>query len=54
MVRKIFIYTKDEVQQMNPGTLNSKGEDNSSVAEGYDAKAVKNLQLPYDSSPEDS
>ncbi|KAM3359539.1 auxin response factor 2B isoform X1 [Capsicum galapagoense] len=54
MVRKIFIYTKDEVQQMNPGTLNSKGEDNSSVAEGYDAKAVKNLQLPSDSSPEDS
>ncbi|XP_055825060.1 auxin response factor 2B [Solanum dulcamara] len=54
MVRKIFIYTKEEVQRMNPGTLNSKGEDNSSVAEGSEAKEVKNLQLPSDSSPEDS
>ncbi|XP_049365531.1 auxin response factor 2B [Solanum verrucosum] len=54
MVRKIFIYTKDEVQRMNPGTLNSKGEDISSVAEGSDAKEVKNLQLHSDSSPEDS
>ncbi|XP_060172708.1 auxin response factor 2B [Lycium barbarum] len=54
MVHKIFIYTKDEVQRMNPGTLNSKGEDDSSFAEGSDAKEVKSLQLPSDSSPEDS
>ncbi|KAK4726679.1 hypothetical protein R3W88_031596 [Solanum pinnatisectum] len=54
MVRKIFIYTKDEVQRMKPGTLNSKGEDNSSVAEGSDAKEVKNLQLHSDSSRDDS
>ncbi|KAJ8550876.1 hypothetical protein K7X08_000246 [Anisodus acutangulus] len=55
MVRNIFIYTKEEVQRMNPGTLNSKGDDNSSVAEeGSDTKEVKNLQLPSDSSPEDS
>ncbi|XP_076891946.1 auxin response factor 2B-like [Bidens hawaiensis] len=33
MVRKIYIYTREEVQRMNLGTLNSRGEDNSSVAE---------------------
>ncbi|MCD7451814.1 ADP-ribosylation factor 2, partial [Datura stramonium] len=54
MVRKIFIYTKEEVQRMNPGTLNSKGEDTSSVAEGSDAKEVKNLQLPSESGQEES
>lgn len=36
MVRKIYIYTKEEVQRMNLGALNSRGEDNSSVAEGVD------------------
>ncbi|KAA8542056.1 hypothetical protein F0562_023208 [Nyssa sinensis] len=46
MVRKIFIYTKEEVQRMNPGTLSSKGEENSSVVEGMDAKEVKDLPLP--------
>ncbi|KAF3625465.1 Auxin response factor 23 [Capsicum annuum] len=54
MVRKIFIYTKEEVQRMNPGTLNSKGEDTSSVAEGSDAKEGKNLQLPSESGQEES
>ncbi|CAK9186904.1 unnamed protein product [Ilex paraguariensis] len=38
MVRKIFIYTREEVQRMNPGTLNLKGEENSRVGEGMDAK----------------
>ncbi|GJW52186.1 auxin response factor 2A-like protein [Tanacetum coccineum] len=38
MVRKIFIYTREEVQRMNPGTLNSKDDDNSSVAGGMDEK----------------
>ncbi|KAK9278040.1 hypothetical protein L1049_027597 [Liquidambar formosana] len=52
MVRKIFIYTREEVQRMNPGTLNSKGEENPSVAEGMDAKEVKHLSLPLASSPE--
>lgn len=50
MVRKIFIYTREEVQRMNPGTLNSKCEENSSVAEGMDGKD-KNLVLSS-SSPE--
>lgn len=53
MVRKIFIYTREEVQRMNPGTLNSKGEEYSSVAEGLDAKEVKNLLRPSASSPDD-
>ncbi|PQQ06282.1 auxin response factor 2 [Prunus yedoensis var. nudiflora] len=39
IVRKIFIYTREEVQKMNPGTLNSHGEENLSlVAEGADAR----------------
>nr|QGJ03859.1 ARF2.1 [Eucommia ulmoides] len=42
MVRKIFIYTREEVQRMNPGTLNSR-EENSSVAEGVEAREVNNL-----------
>jgi len=33
MVRKIYIYTREEVQRMNPGTLNSRDDDTSSVAE---------------------
>nr|XP_027122786.1 auxin response factor 2A-like [Coffea arabica]XP_027122787.1 auxin response factor 2A-like [Coffea arabica] len=53
MVRKIFIYTREEVQRMNPGTLNSRGEEQSSVAEGLDAKEVKNLLHPSASSPDD-
>lgn len=43
MVHKILILTKEEVQRMNPGTFNLKGEENSSVAEGTDAKETKNL-----------
>ncbi|KAL3529091.1 hypothetical protein ACH5RR_008413 [Cinchona calisaya] len=53
MVRKIFIYTREEVQRMNPGTLNSRGEEHSSVAEGVDAKEAKNLPHPLVSSPDD-
>ncbi|KAI7725850.1 hypothetical protein M8C21_024780 [Ambrosia artemisiifolia] len=33
MVRKIFIYTREEVQRMNPGTLNPRDDDTSSVGE---------------------
>lgn len=46
MVRKIFIYTREEVQKMNPGTLNSKGDENLLDAEGMDAKELKCLPLP--------
>nr|XP_043636858.1 auxin response factor 2B-like isoform X2 [Erigeron canadensis] len=49
MVRKIFIYTKEEVQRMNLGTLNSRGEENSSVA-GVDGREIGTL--PASSSPE--
>lgn len=45
MVRKIFIYTKEEVQKMNPMTLNSKGGENQLVAEDGDAKEVKSQLL---------
>ncbi|KAL8140924.1 hypothetical protein V2J09_006945 [Rumex salicifolius] len=53
MVKKIFIYTKEEVQRMNPGALNSRIEDDppiddscalpaaSSVAELFATKAQK-------------
>nr|GMD78519.1 auxin response factor 2-like [Ipomoea batatas] len=53
MVRKIYIYTKEEVQRMNPGTLNSKDEDTSSVAEGLDTREVKNSQIPSACSAEE-
>lgn len=43
MVRKIVILTKEEVQRMSPGTINLKGEENSSVAEGVDSKEMKHL-----------
>ncbi|XVF54769.1 hypothetical protein PTKIN_Ptkin05aG0208500 [Pterospermum kingtungense] len=41
MVRKIGIYTREEVQKMKPGSLSSKGEDNAASADGLDAKEVK-------------
>ncbi|GFP82625.1 auxin response factor 2 [Phtheirospermum japonicum] len=53
MVRKILILTKEEVQRMNPGTFNSKGEETSSVAEGLDAKEAKNLPTTSSSNPDD-
>lgn len=54
MVRKILILTREEVQRMNPGTFNSKGEETSSVAEGLDAKEVKNVPpTTSSSSPDD-
>ncbi|KAF5957255.1 hypothetical protein HYC85_004480 [Camellia sinensis] len=52
MVRKINIYTREEVQRMNPGTLNSKGEENSLLGEGMDGKEMKNALLPRVSVPE--
>ncbi|KAE8670891.1 Auxin response factor 23 [Hibiscus syriacus] len=38
MVRKIGIYTREEVQKMKPGSLSSKGEDNSVSAGGLDGR----------------
>lgn len=52
MVRKITISTKEEVQNMNPGTLNSKIEDHPSTAEGMDARDVKTPVRPSASSSE--
>ncbi|KAI7750906.1 hypothetical protein M8C21_024677 [Ambrosia artemisiifolia] len=50
MVRKIIIYTREEVQRMNLGTLNSRGEDDSSVAEGVDGRDTR--AVPSSSIPE--
>lgn len=52
MVRKIFIYTREEVQRMNPKALNSRSEENSLVGEGMDEKEMRNLQPSSVSSPE--
>lgn len=46
IVRKIFIYTREEVQRMNPGTLNSRDDDTSSVAEGMDEKDTRKTTNP--------
>lgn len=32
MVNKIFIYTREEVQRMNPGALNSRSEDSPATS----------------------
>ncbi|KAJ1411886.1 UVR domain [Sesbania bispinosa] len=40
MVRKIYIYPKEEIQKMSPGTLSSKNEENQSVSEGADAQEL--------------
>lgn len=54
MVRKIYIYTREEVQRMNPGTLNSKSEDSGLVAEGMDAKEGKGQPLLLRSSNQEN
>ncbi|KAH7578516.1 hypothetical protein ACOSP7_000177 [Xanthoceras sorbifolium] len=46
MVRKIYIYTREEVQKMKPGSLSSKCEENPLTADGVDAKEVKHVSLP--------
>uniref|UniRef100_A0A2P2MR12 Auxin response factor n=1 Tax=Rhizophora mucronata TaxID=61149 RepID=A0A2P2MR12_RHIMU len=53
MVRKIFIYTKEEVQKMNPGALNSRGNGNLLDANGGDAKRVKRQPFSVVTNPED-
>ncbi|XP_057465941.1 auxin response factor 2B-like [Actinidia eriantha] len=52
IVRKISIYTREEVQRMNPGTVTLKCEENSLVGEGTDDKEVKISTLPLVSNPE--
>lgn len=55
MVRKIFIYTREEVQKMNPaGSLNLKRDENPSVGEGEEAKEIKSQAVPSMSAPESS
>ncbi|XP_020205134.1 auxin response factor 2A [Cajanus cajan] len=46
MVRKIYIYPKEEIQKMSPGTLSSRNEDSqpATASEGADAKDVKYQQ----------
>ncbi|KAF8390737.1 hypothetical protein HHK36_025264 [Tetracentron sinense] len=52
MVRKIFIYTREEVQRMNPGTLNPEVEEKPAVAEErMGAKEQKCQLLPSAASP---
>ncbi|KAG9446203.1 hypothetical protein H6P81_012331 [Aristolochia fimbriata] len=47
MVRKIFIYTRDEVQKMNPGTLNSRTEESVTISEERASMTeTKSQQLP--------
>ncbi|KAE9604239.1 putative transcription factor ARF family [Lupinus albus] len=41
IVRKIYIYPKEEIQKMSPGTLSSKNEDIQSASEGADANEVE-------------
>ncbi|XP_043705451.1 auxin response factor 2B-like [Telopea speciosissima] len=44
MVRKIFIYTREEVQKMNPGNLNPKIEESPAVAQ--ERMGVKEVKCP--------
>ena len=46
MVRKIFIYTKEEVRNMNPRTLSCRSEEEAVVGEGSDAKDGKSASNP--------
>lgn len=46
MVRKIYIYPKEEIQKMSPGTLSSRNEENQSASEAADAKVECLLHQP--------
>ncbi|XP_010926858.2 auxin response factor 2A [Elaeis guineensis] len=46
MVRKIYIYTREEVQKMNPGTLNPRAEGIAIVMGGNTAAKEKKGPLP--------
>ncbi|XP_039161481.1 auxin response factor 2A isoform X2 [Eucalyptus grandis] len=51
IVRKIFIYTREEVQKMKPGTISAKDEDNLMVDEGVFSKKMTSDTLPSASDP---
>ncbi|KAG2410715.1 Auxin response factor [Vigna angularis] len=50
MVRKIYIYPKEEIQKMSPGTLSSRNEENQSASEGADAQQENKCQLNHSAS----
>ncbi|KAL2935730.1 Auxin response factor 2A [Bienertia sinuspersici] len=53
MVRKIFIYTKEEVQKMTPGALSSRSEEYNQTTGASDFKEVKQ-SLPSSASNAES
>lgn len=46
MVRKIYIYTKEEVQKMNPGTLNPIADDKLPFLKENPAEREAKTSLP--------
>lgn len=46
MVRKIYIYTKEEVQKMNEGTLRPRSKETSTVAEDKAMEIERESPLP--------
>lgn len=54
MVRKIFIYTREEVQRMNPGTLTSRVEGSPAASEKRTAVKKRKGQAPASSTHTDS
>ncbi|XP_074316503.1 auxin response factor 2A isoform X1 [Silene latifolia] len=53
MARKIFIYTKEEVQKMTPRALNTRNEENPLATSGLDPKEAKQ-SLPSSASNAES
>ncbi|XP_008811924.2 auxin response factor 2A-like [Phoenix dactylifera] len=54
MVRKIFIYTREEVQRMNPGTLTSRVEESPASSEEITAAKERKGQVPASSAHPES
>lgn len=46
MVRKIYIYTKEEVQKMNPGTLNPVADEKLPLLKDNMAERESKISLP--------
>jgi len=51
MVHKIFIYTREEVERMNPGALNSRSEDSLSDSQGRGLTSKEPRGGPSTSTP---
>lgn len=47
----MFIYTREEVQKMRPGTISSKDEENLMVDKGAVSKKMTSNTLPSASVP---